>query len=107
MARAVKVLAKDANVPVLLVAQLNRMVEHRDGNRPRLSDLKDSGGVEANADVVLLLHRPFMYSRNEAERNEAVCIVAKNRHGPCEDVRLRFDAEFNLFSVPNMDRRPE
>lgn len=107
MARAVKVLAKDAGVPVLLVAQLNRMVEHRDGNRPRLSDLKDSGGVEANADVVLLLHRPFMYSRNKAEMNEAVCIVAKNRHGPCEDVRLRFDAEFNLFSVPNMDRRTE
>lgn len=103
MSRGLKVLAKDLNCPVIALSQLNRQAEGRDGQRPRLSDLRESGSLEQDADVVLLIHRPWMQSRLDSERNEATLIVAKNRHGPLDDVRLRYDPEWLLFSTPTLN----
>lgn len=103
MSRGLKVMAKDLNCPVMALSQLNRQVEGRESQRPRLSDLRESGAIEQDADVVVLIHRPWMQSRLDSERHEATLIVAKNRHGPVEDVRLRYDPEWLLFSSPTIN----
>ena len=100
LSRGLKVMARDLGVPVVALSQLNRMAEQREGHRPRLSDLRESGAVEQDADTVWLLHRPYYYSRQENERRMAEVIVAKQRHGPTDTVRLTFDAETLLFSEP-------
>lgn len=105
MSRGLKVMAKDLKCPVMALSQLNRQVEGRESQRPRLSDLRESGAIEQDADVVVLIHRPWMHSRLDSEKHEATLIVAKNRHGPVEDVRLRYDPEWLLFSSPTIDGR--
>lgn len=96
-----KALAGELNIPVIALAQLNRGPEQRQGGRPRMSDLRESGNVEQDADVVMLLHREDYYAQSEAEKEEmrgkATLIVAKNRHGPTGDVNLTFIAEFTRF----------
>ena len=86
-----KHLARECKIPVLALAQLNREVEHRRGERPRLSDLRDSGSLEQDADTVMLMHRP--------EMNEGVVevIIAKQRNGPIGDVSLMFMKQFMRF----------
>jgi len=81
ISRNLKVLARELNVPVLAAAQLSRAVEHRPDKRPQLSDLRESGSLEQDADIVMFIHRDPM-SENEEDRNKASMIVAKHRNGP-------------------------
>ncbi|MCA9088101.1 MAG: replicative DNA helicase [Planctomycetaceae bacterium] len=85
--RRLKFMAKDLNVPVIALAQLNRGVEQREDKRPRLSDLRESGAIEQDADIVMFLHRPDAYDP-EDRPGEADLIISKNRHGPVGTVDL-------------------
>lgn len=91
VSRRLKGLARESNLPVLCLCQLNREVEHRRGERPRLADLRDTGELEQNADSVLLLHRP------EESTNVIEVILAKQRNGPTGDVQLTFLKQFMRF----------
>lgn len=98
MTRALKLLARELNVPVVLLAQLNRGPETRTDHRPLISDLRESGSIEQDADMVILLYRPANYP--DCPPEEANCgyaIVAKHRHGPTGDVKLAWQGEFTRF----------
>jgi len=93
ISRAVKSIARELNIPVLALSQLNRASEGRDGHRPRMSDLRESGSLEQDADVVLLLHREDYYRMSEPDfqpDNEAEIIIAKQRNGPTGTIKLAF-----------------
>lgn len=94
--RRLKFLAKDLNIPVIALAQLNRGVEQREDKRPRLSDLRESGAIEQDADIVMFLHRPEAYDP-EDRPGEADLLVAKNRHGPIGVVELVWRREMLCF----------
>jgi replicative DNA helicase len=96
MSRALKQLAKELAVPVVCLAQLNRASEARGDGRPKLSDLRESGSLEQDADVVMLLYRAAEYSK-EADPNEAEIIIAKSRNGPTGSVKLRWSPEMTRF----------
>lgn len=101
VAKGLKQMARELKVPVVALAQLNRMVESRDGNRPRLSDIKESGGVEEAADVVMLLWREGYYKRDRVELAKvAELIVAKNRNGPTGAIPLVWEYECMRFGNP-------
>lgn len=97
--RNLKIMAKELNIPVIALSQLSRGPDAREDKRPLLSDLRDSGSVEQDADVVLFLYRDYYYNKEKTDHiNSCECIVAKNRHGrPCT-VPLRWDGEFTRFS---------
>lgn len=103
ISRSLKAIAKELNVPVIALSQLNRSVEVRSGTkRPQLSDLRESGAIEQDADLVLFIHRPEKYGFLEDEegnslRGVAEIIIAKHRNGALDDVRLRFKDEFAKF----------
>ncbi len=99
--RRLKFLAKDLDVPVVALAQLNRSVEQREDKRPRLADLRESGAIEQDADIVMFLHRPEAYDP-EDRPGEADLIVAKNRHGPIGTVDLVWLKQMMKFA----DRAP-
>ena len=107
--RNLKIMAKELNVPVIALSQLSRAAEKTTGrsdHRPQLSDLRDSGSIEQDADIVLFLYRAAYYNaqngeENQANENEAECIVAKNRHGETSVVRLGWDGAHTRFS--NLD----
>ena len=94
----IKQIAKELGVPVIVLAQLNRKVEDRRGNRPMMSDLKESGSIEQDADMVLLLYREEYYKKTDENEGIVDVIVAKQRNGPTGDFRLRFDAPTTRFS---------
>lgn len=96
VSRRLKFLAKSLSVPVVALAQINRENEKRTDKRPRMADLRESGAIEADADIVLLLHRDEYYDP-EMNPGEAVVIVAKNRNGPTGEIRLHFDKRIMLF----------
>jgi replicative DNA helicase len=96
ISRRLKQLAKELDVPLLVLAQLNRSSEERTGHRPRLADLRESGSLEQDADTVLLLHRPD--SPDPDERDNLEVIVAKQRNGPVGTVTLRFERALMRFS---------
>lgn len=123
ISRGLKILAKELNIPVLALAQLSRAVEQRDNKRPQLSDLRESGSIEQDADVVMFVYREQYYlereeparrpeedegrfneryadwqQRCQAAHNIAECIVAKQRHGPIGTVRMQFTGQFTRFS---------
>ena len=120
-----KALAKELNVPVLGLSQLSRAVEQREDKRPQLSDLRESGSIEQDADVVLFVFREEYYHRNrepragtpehvewmvEGERvfGKAEVIVGKQRHGPTGTVELHFDAELTRFgNLAHAEAMPE
>lgn len=100
--RTLKVTAKDLGVPIIALAQLNRGVETRADKRPMLSDLRDSGSLEQEADMVSFLYREGYYNNDVPEPDLTEFIVAKHRNGPTGTVRLRFQREYTLF-VPYGD----
>lgn len=102
--RSLKVMAKELNVPVIVLSQLSRQTESRADHRPILSDLRESGSIEQDADLVLFLYREAYYNRDSGEQNIAECIVAKNRHGETGTVKLGWDGEHTKFSGLEMYR---
>ena len=106
ISRGLKGLAKELNVPVLALSQLSRAPEARSDHRPLLSDLRESGALEQDADVVLMIFRPEMYPDcKEEERGTAEIIIAKQRNGPTGSVNLAFLREHTRFQ--NMSYRPD
>jgi replicative DNA helicase len=97
LSRSLKLLAKELNVPVVAVAQLNRGPEQRTDKRPLLSDLRESGSIEQDSDVVILLHREDAYERESPRAGEADFIIAKHRNGPTTTVTVAFQGHYSRF----------
>ena len=98
ISRSLKIMAKELNVPVLCLSQLSRANESRQDKRPMLSDLRESGAIEQDADIVLFLYRDGYYNKDSDNPNLAECIIAKNRHGETGKVDLQWTPEFTTFS---------
>ena len=108
MTRALKVMAKELQVPVITLSQLSRGPESRkDNHRPMLSDLRESGSIEQDADAVWFLYRDAYYNKESEEQNIAECIVAKNRHGETDTVKLAWDGAYTRFGNLEMYRNEE
>ena len=99
ISRMLKIMAKELNVPVICLSQLSRANEKRDDKRPMLSDLRESGAIEQDADIVMFLYRDDYYNEDSEKHNIAECIVAKNRHGETGKVELRWVPEYTAFST--------
>jgi len=97
ISRSLKALAKELNVPVIAVSQLSRKTEERTGNRPQLSDLRESGAIEQDADLILFLFREEVYHRTEENRGKAEVIIGKQRNGPIGKVDLAFLDKYTSF----------
>jgi len=97
ISRSLKVLARELNVPVLAAAQLSRAVEQRTDKRPVLSDLRESGSIEQDADIVMFIYRPDQYEKDTAKQNIAEIIIAKHRNGPVGSVELIFRSALAKF----------
>lgn len=109
--RNLKIMAKEINVPVITLSQLSRASEQRPDHRPQLSDLRDSGSIEQDADIVLFLYREGYYDKNKddddepaTDQNTGECIVAKNRHGEANTVKLHWQGEFMRFTSQEVSR---
>ena len=98
ISRALKIMAKELNVPVICLSQLSRGPESRTDKRPMLSDLRESGAIEQDADVVLFLYRDDYYNPDSEEKNVAECIVSKNRHGEVGTVKLQWLPQYTTFA---------
>ena len=96
--RGLKTIAREFNVPIITLSQLSRNVETRLNKRPILSDLRESGSIEQDADLVLMLYRNNYYSTNNDNSKEAEVIISKHRNGPIGQINLKFDAEYATFS---------
>ena len=100
MTRMLKIMAKNLGVPVLCLSQLSRANEKRaDNKRPMLSDLRESGAIEQDADIVMFLYREDYYDKDTEERDIAECIIAKNRHGETDTVKLSWMPEYTSFDT--------
>lgn len=97
ISRSLKALAKELNIPVIAVSQLSRKTEERHGNRPQLSDLRESGAIEQDADVILFLFREEVYNRQEENQGKAELIIGKQRNGPIGKIDLAFMDKFTTF----------
>ena len=105
--RQIKLLAKELKVPVVAISQLNRGSEQRTDKTPQLSDLRESGSIEQDADIVLLLNRPDAHGAGESERpGEADIIIAKNRSGPVNRVAVSFQGHYSRFTPMARDAEP-
>jgi replicative DNA helicase len=95
--RSLKLLAKELEIPVIAISQLNRGPEQRQDKRPMLSDLRESGSLEQDADMVVLLHREDVYERESPRAGEADFILAKHRNGPTGTVTVAFQGHYSRF----------
>ena len=100
-----KILAKELNIPVIALSQLSRATESRTDHRPMLSDLRESGSIEQDADIVMFLHREDYYDANTEKKNVAEVIIAKNRSGSTGTVELAWIPEYTKFA--NLYRGPD
>ena len=107
ISRSLNALARELKVPVIAVSQLSRAVESRTGNRPQLSDLRESGAIEQDADVVVFLFREEYYNPTEENKNRAEAIIAKQRNGPVGSVDLMFLKDWTRFENPEFHRMEE
>ena len=98
ISRALKIMAKELNIPVICLSQLSRAVESRNDKRPILSDLRESGAIEQDADSVMFLYRDEYYNENSEDKGLAECIVAKNRHGETGTVKMQWFGPYQTFT---------
>jgi len=100
ISRSMKALAKELDIPVIAISQLSRGVESRNDKRPQMADLRESGAIEQDSDLILFVYREEMYSREKTPQEEkgvAEIIVGKNRSGPMRDVKLAFLSQYTRF----------
>ena len=97
ISRSLKALAKELDIPVLCLSQLSRAVENRTNHRPIMSDLRESGAIEQDADIVLFIYRQFVYTASEEDKNIGEIIIAKHRNGPTGTAKVTFIADYARF----------